>query len=180
MATSTPNLGLRKPDLNDQVDPEADLNANWDLVDVAMGGVSDTVTALGGGATGQMLVADTSAPAKVAWSANPAPVVVLLTDGTSVSIDAAAGKIFKLAAAGNRTISTPTNAVAGRGIIIAHTAAGGADRTLALTTGVTGSFKFGTDVTSLTATASGTTDYIGCVYDSTSSRWHVLSVSKGL
>jgi hypothetical protein len=178
MATTTPNIGLRRVDLNDQVDPELDLNGNWDVIDEALDGVQDTTAALVAGSAGQVLVADPSTDAKVAWSANPAPAVVTLTDGGSLAINAAAGKVFKLVAAGNRTIPAPTGAADGRAIIIVHTASGG-DRTLALTTGVAGSFAFGSDFTGLTATVSGTTDYIGCTYDSGSSRWRVLSYSKG-
>lgn len=104
--------------------------------------------------------------------------VVTLTDGATVALDASLGNVFKLTAAGNRTISAPTNAVDGQVIHIYH-AASGANRTLTLTTGSAGAFRFGTDITGLTATTSGLTDWISCVYDSVDSRWDVVGYRKG-
>jgi hypothetical protein len=104
-----------------------------------------------------------------------------LTDAASVALDAALGNVFRLVAAGNRTISAPTNKPAAgqaQRIVIQHEASG-ADRTLALTTGAAGSFRFGTDVTALTATTNGLTDYIGCLYNAVDDRWDVVSYSKG-
>lgn len=152
MATTTPILGLRKPEPADDVDVEADLGDNFDLLDEAIG---DLQTAVGSG-------------------------VVTLTDGATVAVDSSLGKIFSLTAAGDRTVSAPTgDPVDGQALIIRHTASG-ADRTLTLTVGSSGAFKFGTDFTGLTATTSGTTDYIGCVYSTTAQRWHVVSYAKGL
>lgn len=103
---------------------------------------------------------------------------VSLVDGATVSLDAREGKIFRLSAGGNRTILTPTwNKKDGKTIIIEHYASGGA-RTLSLTTGSAGAFRFGTTITALTATDSGKTDYIGCIYNFTDDRWDVVSVSK--
>lgn len=101
----------------------------------------------------------------------------VLSDGANVSIDASLGNIFTLTAAGNRTISPPTNAVNGQRITIYHKASG-ADRTLTLSTSA-GGFIFGTDITALTATASGLTDLIGCEYNSTISKWLVVAYVKG-
>lgn len=103
--------------------------------------------------------------------------VVALTDGTTVDLDAEAGTIFTLSAAGNRTIKAPTNEADGKKIIIVHHASGGA-RTLALTTGA-GGFLFGTDITELEATESGKRDLIGCVYNAALDRWLVVAVVKG-
>ena len=103
---------------------------------------------------------------------------VALTDGATVALNAALGGVFTLTAAGNRTILAPTNAVDGQKIVIRHVASGGA-RTLTLTTGSAGAFRFGTDITAVTATNSGLTDYIGCVYNSTASRWDVVAYVKG-
>jgi hypothetical protein len=104
--------------------------------------------------------------------------VVALTDGATVDLDASLGSVFTLSAGGNRTILAPTNATNGQKIIIRHLASG-ADRTLSLTTGSAGAFRFGTDITALTATTSAKTDYIGCVYNGADSRWDVVAVSKG-
>jgi hypothetical protein len=106
---------------------------------------------------------------------------VLLTDGATPALDAALGNTFKLVAAGNRTIAVPSNKPASgkvQKIVIMHEASG-ADRTLALTTGSAGAFRFGTDITALTATTSGLVDYIGCIYNDADDRWDVVSYVKG-
>lgn len=103
--------------------------------------------------------------------------VVTLTDGATPALDASLGNVFVLTAAGNRTIAVPTNAISGQEIIIAHIASG-ANRTLALNTGA-GGFRFGTDITGLTATTSGLTDYIKCIYNATASKWDVIAYVKG-
>ena len=42
-----------------------------------------------------------------------------------------------------------------------------------------GGFRFGTDITALTATTSGTFDYIGAIYNGTDSFWDIVAYSKG-
>lgn len=102
----------------------------------------------------------------------------LLTDGATVALDASSrSAYYRLNAAGDRTISVPTNASDGQKIVIVHSASGGA-RTLSLTTGVTGGFRFGSDIPALTATASGKVDYIGCIYDPFAARWDVVAYTK--
>ena len=103
--------------------------------------------------------------------------VVVLTDGATPALNAALGNVFTLTAAGDRTIAVPSNAVSGQKIVIRHLASGGA-RTLALNSGA-GGFRFGSDITSLTATASGKIDYIGCIYNAADSKWDVVAVTKG-
>lgn len=103
--------------------------------------------------------------------------VSALSDGATPALNAALGNIFTLSAAGDRTIAVPSNATAGQKIVIAHTASGGA-RTLALNTGA-GGFRFGSDITALSITASGKTDYIGAIYNGTASFWDIVAVVKG-
>lgn len=103
---------------------------------------------------------------------------VTLTDAATVSIDASAGKVFMLTTSGNRTLAAPTNPAAGQAIVVGHKASG-ADRTLSLTTGSAGAFRFGTDITALTATTSAKTDYLGFVYNSGDDRWDLIGVMKG-
>lgn len=105
------------------------------------------------------------------------PTVVTLTDGATPALDASLGNVFLLTAAASRTIAVPTNPTSGQKIIIAHKASGGG-WTLSLNTGV-GGFRFGTDVTGLTATTSAKTDYIGCIYNSADNKWDVVAYSKG-
>ena len=103
--------------------------------------------------------------------------VVALTDGATPALDASLGNIFTLSAAGDRTIAVPSNPTNGQKIMIRHLASG-ANRTLALNTGA-GGFRFGTDITGLTVTTSGKTDYIGAIYNLTDNRWDVVAYSKG-
>ena len=105
-----------------------------------------------------------------------------LTDGATPALNAGlvpwwVTGVYRLSAGGNRTIAVPTNATASQKIVIQVYASGGA-RTLALNTGA-GGFRYGTDITGLTATSSGKTDYIGCVYNGTDSFWDVVAYSKG-
>lgn len=106
---------------------------------------------------------------------------VTLTDGASVALDASLGTVFDLTAAGDRTVSVPTNKPASgktKKIVIRHKASGGS-RTLSLTTGSAGAFRYGTDITGLTATTSGKTDMIGCIYNAADDRWDVVAYAKG-
>lgn len=134
------------------------------------------VTRLANSSGGNVLQANSGAAPS--WQANPVYPVVTLTDGASVAVVAGNGLVQKLTAAGDRTIAIPSGAQDGRRLIIKHTASGGA-RTLALTTGSSGAFEFGTDITGLTTTGSGLTDVIGCIYDATSARWFVVAYVKG-
>jgi hypothetical protein len=107
--------------------------------------------------------------------------VITLADGATVPLNAAAGRVFHLTALGNRTILTPSGApAAGRTerMIIRHFASG-ANRTLTLTTGSAGAFRFGSTITALSVTLSGKTDYIGCLWNSLDSRWDVVAYAKG-
>lgn len=111
------------------------------------------------------------------YQATDVPLVVTLVDGATPALDASLGETFKLTAAGNRTIAVPSNPTDGQEITIEHVASGGA-RTLALNTG-TGGFAFGTDITALSATGSGLTDFIRAKYSSTANKWRVLAYIKG-
>jgi hypothetical protein len=127
------------------------------------------------GNAGEVLKTDGSGVTSWAPFASPAPVV--LTDGATPALDASLGSVFTLSAAGDRTIAVPSNATSGQRIVIAHTASGGA-RTLALNTGA-GGFRFGSDITALTATVDTKTDYIECIYNSGASKWDVITYVKG-
>ncbi len=103
--------------------------------------------------------------------------VVSLTDGSTPALDASLGNTFLLTTTTNPTIAIPTNPTNGQKIVIELTASGGS-RTLSLNSG-TGGFSFGTDITSLSATTSGATDLIGCIYNSTKNKWLVVAYIKG-
>jgi len=146
------------------------------LTTAAAAGTWTLTLPITGGTAGFVLKTDGSGTST--WvTAGAAGAVVALTDGVTPALDASLGDVFTLSAAGDRTIAVPTNATNGQRIIIRHLASGGA-RTLALNSGA-GGFRFGSDITALTATASGKIDYIGAIYNGTDSKWDVVSVVKG-
>ena len=112
----------------------------------------------------------------VSWTTAFIPKVITVSDGAGAVIDASLGNHFNWTMAADRTAGTTTNGVAGQKITIAITASGGA-RTLTLPTSTTGDFAFGSDITTISQTSSGKTDYIGCVY--TGTRWNVVAFVKG-
>lgn len=105
-------------------------------------------------------------------------VPVTLTDAPVIATDASLGVTFRVTISASRTLAAPTNPTDGQRAIWEVTAAGGA-YVLSLATGAAGAFQFGTDVTAIPATASGTTTFIGAVYRSSSARWHVIAVGSG-
>ena len=110
--------------------------------------------------------------------------VAPLSAGASVSLNAALGNNFTLDVTSGSTqnvIQIPTNAVDGQRIVIRFKASGsasGSALTLSLAGGA-GGFRFGTDLPALTATTINKTDYIGCVYNATDTKWDVVSYTKG-
>ncbi|MEW2451183.1 hypothetical protein AB0896_27120 [Streptomyces parvulus] len=103
--------------------------------------------------------------------------VITLTDAATIATDASRGSHFKVTMAGNRTLGVPTNPTDGQRVVWEVVASGGA-RTLALAAGA-GGFVFGSDITALTATVSGKTDFIGAVYSATANAWRVVAYAKG-
>jgi hypothetical protein len=100
--------------------------------------------------------------------------VVALAFGANVATDASTGNIFTLTLTGTANISAPTNPTDGQKITyrIAQDATG--NRALTFDP----IFNFGNSVYSNTLTPSKT-DYIGCQYNGSTSRWDVLAFSKG-
>lgn len=114
----------------------------------------------------------------VAVKNNFAATVVTSATGTAaVDIDATAGNQVNIIMTANRTVNIPTGGVAGQKLVIAAYASGTAC-TLTLTSTGTNCFRYGTDVTTLTATTANKTDYIGCIYNATDSRWDVVCAVK--
>ena len=105
------------------------------------------------------------------------PTVIALDSTAAPALNAALGTVFYLAATCSDTIAVPTNPVAGQKIVIQHYASQAA-RTLTLNS-CAGGFRFGSSITALTQTCSALTDYIGCVYNSASTYWDVVSYTKG-
>lgn len=149
------------------------------LNEITVGNAATTVRAsiTATGETNAGLLIDASGTGNILFGQAYVGTVVTLTDGATPALDASLGNEFYLPASGNRTIAIPTSPTAGQKIMIRHFASGGA-RTLSLNTG-TGGFRFGTDITALTATSSGKTDYIGAIYNATDNKWDVIAVVKG-
>lgn len=104
----------------------------------------------------------------------------VLTDGATINLDASLGNLFRVTLGGNRTMAAPSNATDGQRIILEVIQDGTGSRTLTLTTGSSGAFAFGTDLTSITLTTTASArDLIGCVYSGSASRWLVTSIVKG-
>lgn len=103
-----------------------------------------------------------------------------LTDGATINLDASLGNLFRVTLGGNRTLAAPTNATDGQRIILEVIQDGTGGRTLTLTTGSSGAFAYGTDITTLTLTGTASKrDLVGFIYSGSASRWLVTSVIKG-
>ncbi len=105
--------------------------------------------------------------------------MINLSDQASIPMDASEGSLFYIGALGNRTLQAPSNPTPGQMVTIAHSALGGSNRTLTLTTGASRAFRFNTTIPALTATVSATTDYIMACYNSVDMRWDLLTYIKG-
>lgn len=102
--------------------------------------------------------------------------VTALTDGATVTIDAADGNYFRITLGGNRTFAAPSNPIDGQKIIVEIIQDGTGSRTITWNS----VFTFGTDVTSPTLTTTANKrDFIGFVYNSTAAKWYCLAVAKG-
>ena len=82
-------------------------------------------------------------------------------------------KMFSLSAGGDRVLATPLNPREGMRMILTHFAPGAA-RTLSLPAAA---FRFGSDITALTATAADKADLIALLYHS--AKWSVVGYVKG-
>lgn len=103
------------------------------------------------------------------------PAIVSLADAATIATNAAVGKHFRVAIAGDRTLGVPTNAVDGMHRIWEITASG-ASRNITLTTGSAGSFELTTGITSPIAIASGKTLFLGAIYSTPRVRWTILAM----
>lgn len=103
---------------------------------------------------------------------------VALVEAATVATNALLGNRFRVTLTADRTLGAPTSPTDGQAATWEVTASG-ADRTLTLASGA-GGFKFGTDITALTAIVSGTTDLVGTVYNATANRWWIVAYLKGL
>ena len=103
---------------------------------------------------------------------------VTLTDGATVDIDASLGNLFTLITSNNPTINIPTNPTSWQKMMLAIRAQS-SDRTVTLTTGSTGAFKYTVGITGLPTVTASTYLYLFLVYNPTETRWIVLSLEQG-
>jgi len=102
--------------------------------------------------------------------------VFALTDAATIATDAAAGAVFTVTLAGNRTLGNPTNSRDG----MKRTWRFRQDATGTRTITLGSDFVLGSNIanTTLTATA-GKVGYLTAMYDSTAAKWHVLAFEPG-
>lgn len=107
-------------------------------------------------------------------SVKPYPPVTL-TDQATVTTDASLGNHFRLTGStSGRSIAAPTNPTDGQVITYEIKSSSGA-----LTHNWNAVFSYGSDVTALTAIASGKTDFIQWVYTSAATKWNLIGYIKG-
>jgi hypothetical protein len=106
--------------------------------------------------------------------------VVVLTDGATIALNAKEGNHFRVTLGGNRTLNVPTNAQDGQRITLEVIQDATGSRTLTLTTGTSGAFAFGTDITTLTlSTAANAVDTFDFVYSASKARWLLVRQARG-
>lgn len=107
-------------------------------------------------------VTDTGSSWQVAEAALTTPVA--LTDGATIATNAALSNVFTVTIAGNRTLSNPTNLVAGQSLTFQITQDGTGSRTLAFGT----AFNWLSGAAPLLNSAAGAKTTLSCFADTTS------------
>lgn len=130
------------------------------LAPLASPALTGTATAVNLTASGRLMIS----PDTITISANHA------------ATDASLGNFFKIAANANFTLDNPTNPTDGQRITWQITQDGTGSRLLTLDT----AFALGTDITAVTLTTTANKcDFIGAIYDSTATKWRIVSFIKG-
>lgn len=101
-----------------------------------------------------------------------------LTDAATIATDASLGNRFRCSSATDRTLGAPTNPTDGQQCLWRWKNTDAASHTLTLASGA-GGFRFGSDITALSATAAGKADYITAEYNATDDRWDIIGYLKG-
>jgi hypothetical protein len=159
-------------------------NVSVTAADIGLGNVNNTSDANKPVSTAQQTALDAKAATTVTNALDvrvttlESAGIVTLTDGATIATDASAGKHFRVAVAGDRTLAAPTGAADGMRRLWEVTASG-AQRVLTLATGTAGSFELTVDLSAAITIASGNTHFIGAVYNASRQRWSVLA-SKAL
>lgn len=103
-------------------------------------------------------------------------VVVIAGTGT-VTPNATLGTTFSTTVTGPLTLNGPTGGLDGQKITF-RLLQDGTGHTVTFATG-SGNFRFGTDITSFTASGANLTDYTGAIWNNTASRWDFVSAIQG-
>jgi hypothetical protein len=130
------------------------------LAPLASPALTGTATAVNLTASGRLMIS----PDTITISANHA------------ATDASLGNFFKIAANANFTLDNPTNPTDGQRITWQITQDGTGSRVLTLDT----AFGLGADITAVVlSTGANKCDFLGAIYDSTATKWRVVSLVKG-
>jgi len=101
---------------------------------------------------------------------------VTLTDGATISTNAALSTRFRVTLGGNRTLANPSNPADGEQCVWEVIQDGTGSRTLTLGS----AFEFGNDVVALNlSTAAGAHDFVTATYNAGTSKWYVVGVQHG-
>jgi hypothetical protein len=102
--------------------------------------------------------------------------VNVLTDASTISVDASISNRHRVTLGGNRTLGNPTNAVDGQQLVFEIIQDGTGSRTLTLDT----KFALGTDITAVTLTTTASKrDFLTVYYNSTADKFYVVGFIKG-
>jgi hypothetical protein len=133
------------------------------------------------GAAGAVLTEAIASPARAATAATIveqgalAPAVVMLTDASTISVDASQGNDFRVTLGASRTMGTPSNPTDGQQIIFQITQGSGGSATITWGTG----YEFSTLPQPTLSTAAGETDLLGFIYNSAKSSWLLAAFVNG-
>lgn len=130
------------------------------------------------GTNGYVLTADSSAASGIAWAAAGSARVVAVANATSITINADTTDIATQAntqAAGTLTINAPTGTLSnGQKLLLRLTS------TNVQTFSWNGVFAGSTDLALPSASSgSGKVDYLGFIYNSTATKWHLIAKNFG-
>jgi hypothetical protein len=146
------------------------LTAKGDLLVATSAGVT---TRLGVGSDAQVLTADSTQVTGLKWSAvSAAPVT--LTDGATITTNAALSRHFRVTLGGNRILANPTNPTDGQRVLWELAQDGTGSRTIVLDT----AFNLGGQ-TLILSTGAGKVDYLGAIYRGVASKWDVIALPAG-
>lgn len=99
-----------------------------------------------------------------------------LTDQATIATDASLGNHFRVTLGGNRTLGNPSNPTDRQRVIWELIQDATGSRTITLGS----AFALGTDLTAITLTTTASKrDFMGAIYNSSTSKWYVTAFIKG-